>query len=262
MSIWRIVWFMLLLSSASLAHSDVSTSSDSNVACWLWPGVLPSRCGKTARIYALQGHFYRNGRFEPQGPEPGRSRQVNREIVPVYRMDRLPPSGALHDVAAPVVYAWRKKGWQVPGLQVDFDSPTAKLDRYGRWLRTENDQFRSVDAELQITSVTGLGDWLMTGHRDDLRKLNLAAGTIAFMFYHSGRSVEPLTMFVSALERRKSLIFQLGLLPTQQSDQRFDILRAAQGYRGDIVFHGLRANAGPCDSCESTPIRERSVETF
>ena len=207
--------------------------------CWLWPGASPRRCGERARVYLLQGHFYRDGHFEVQGPLPGRAPREGREMVLVYRMDRLPPNGALRAVAAPVIDAWRRRGWRMRGVQVDFDSPSAKLVRYARWIRLENDRFRRA-GEDGITSVTGLGDWLVSGRPADLRSLDRAAGVIAFMFYHQGRGIDPLQGFIDALAR-SGLRFRLGLLPAQRRDRRFAVLREKSGYLGDIVFHGMSA---------------------
>ena len=216
--------------------------------CWLWPGALPARCEEAARLYVLQGHFHRDGHFERRGPSPGRSPRPGREIVPVYRMDALPRNGALAGTALPDVYAWRKQGWRVPGLQVDFDSPTAKLARYARWLTAENARLREVGNPTRIVSVTGLGDWLTAGHRADLRRLNGAAGLIAFMFYHRGRGIEPVETYIDAL-RTSSLRFKIGLLPAQHEDGRLVVLRNAAGYRGEIVFHGQQPMATRCIEC-------------
>ena len=89
-------------------------------------------------------------------------------------------------------------------------------------------------------SVTGLGDWPVSGRPADLRSLNRAAGDIAFMFYHQGRGIEPLQGFIDALAR-SGLRFRLGRLPAQRHDRRFVALREGSGYLGDIVFHGMSA---------------------
>ena len=208
--------------------------------CWLWPGAASRRCGENARVYLLQGHFYRTGRFEAQGTLPGRTPRAGRELVPVYRMDRLPANGLLQAVATPVIDAWRRRGWHVPGVQVDFDSPTAKLDRYAHWIRLENERFARSGTDA-ITSVTGLVDWLLNARPADLRALNRAAGVIAFMFYHRGRGIEPIDVYINALAR-SDLHFRLGLLPAQARERGFGALRSDRGYRGDIVFHGATAS--------------------
>ena len=225
---------------AGAARPASAAAETPNADCWLWPGASSRRCGVNARVYLLQGHFYRNGRFEAQGPLPGRTPREGRELVPVYRMDRLPANGVLQAVAAPVMDAWRRRGWQVPGVQVDFDSPTAKLDRYARWIRLENERFGHSGTG-GITSVTGLGDWLVSGRPADLRALDRAAGVIAFMFYHQGRSIDPIQGYIDALAQ-SGLRYGLGFLPAQRHDHRFAGLRAMSGYRGDIVFHGASAS--------------------
>ena len=220
-------------------RSGASSARLPDADCWLWPGASPRRCGETARVYLLQGHFYPDGHFEVQGPRPGRAPREGREMVLVYRMDRLPPNGALRAAAAPVIDAWRRRGWRMRGVQVDFDSPSAKLVRYARWIRLENDRFRRAGVD-GITSLTGLGDWLVSGLPADLRSLDRAAGEIAFMFYHQGRGIEPFQGFIDALAR-SGLRFRLGLLPAQRHDRRFAALREKSGYLGDIVFHGMNA---------------------
>ena len=231
-----------VMSLAAGAPADTASRAPgvTDADCWLWPGAAARRCAGNARVYLLQGHFHRTGRFEAQGPPPGRAPRAGRELVPVYRMDRLPANGALAAVATPVMDAWRRRGWQVTGVQVDFDSPTAKLARYARWIRLENERFAHAGRD-GITSVTGLGDWLVSARPADLRALARAAGVIAFMFYHRGRGIEPLGGYVDALAR-SGLDFRLGLLPAQAHARGFDALRTAPGYRGDIVFHGAGAS--------------------
>ena len=255
----RPVLIVVLLSTPALGALDDCPPPARETACWLWPGALPSRCGAAARIYLLQGHFHRDGGFEPQGPRAGRAPRAGREIVPVYRMDALPRNGALRHVALPDVRAWQQRGWNVPGLQIDFDSPTAQLGRYARWLAVENEDFRDNGDALGITSVTGLGDWLTTGQPTDLRALGHAAGTIAFMFYHRGRGIEPLAAYIEALGH-SSLRFMVGLLPVQSADRQFERLRAAPGYRGAIVFHGLLPGSAPCTFCSDDGRGKRHVE--
>ena len=48
----------------------------------------------------------------------------------------------------------------MPGVQIDFDSPTGKLGRYARWLAAQNAASRDVGSRVRIISATGLGDWL------------------------------------------------------------------------------------------------------
>ena len=162
---------------AGAARPGSAAAQAPNADCWLWPGASSRRGAEKARVYVLQGHFYRNGRFEAQGSQPGRTPREGRELVPVYRMDRLPANGVLQAVAALVMDAWRRRGWQVPGVQVDFNSPTAKLDRYARWIRLENERFGHSGMG-GITPVTGLGDRLVSGRPADLRALDRAAGVI------------------------------------------------------------------------------------
>ena len=222
------------------ADTVSQTAKVPDADCWLWPGAASRRCGESARVYLLQGHFYPTGRFEAQGPLPGRTPREGRELVPVYRMDHLPANGILQAVAAPVIDAWRRRGWRVPGVQADFDSPTAKLDRYAHWIRLENERFGHSGTD-GIISVTGLADWLLNARPADLRALNRAAGVIAFMFYHRGRGIEPIDVYIDALAR-SDLHFRLGLLPAQARERGFGALRSDPGYRGDIVFHGATAS--------------------
>ena len=104
---------------------------------------------------------------------------------------------------------------------------------------------------MRILSVTGLGDWLLNGSGAALRALNQAAGTVAFMFYHRGRSIAPLEAYIDAL-RRSSLRFKVGLLPTQASDARFAALRGQPGYGGDIIFQGRHDPVPPAGNLPAT----------
>ena len=203
---------------------------------WLWSADRAQmELAVTGELYVFQGQVYQQGteptyRFEGVRPDPGR--WPGRPVVLVYRFDALTePAPLVHLVLA------QRRDWdggdraRVVGVQIDFDSPTRRLDAYATWLT----DFRArLPADLGL-SITGLGDWLVATDPAALTRLAAPVDFIAFMMYHGTAPVPEPARYVAGL-RRAGVAFKLGLLPQQLDDPLFRRARRATTYRGDLVF--------------------------
>jgi len=127
--------------------------------------------------------------------------------------------------------AWRKRGGNVRGIQIDYDCPTSRLSGYSRWLERLK---KTLRGEPEI-SVTGLGDWLVSAEPGDLEALFHQTEYVAFMMYHGRRQLDPVAPFTTALVRATAP-FKLGLLKDQRNNPAFSDVRNAPGYTGDIQY--------------------------
>jgi len=221
----------LLLSFSPLASLQVQAFAYSEI--WVWGGQLPEHSEGIETLYLLQGNFWieRDFRYEFQGPRPQRTTTRGASLVLTYRLDELVPTKMIASRYYAHAAAWRKRGWTVKGIQIDYDSPTSKLQNYAHWLK----RMRGVLHEDIEISITGLGDWLVSARVGDLRDLSQQADYIAFMMYHGHRPLKPLQPFTSALVRYRQP-FKVGLLRGQGAHEEIGRLRRASSYRGKIIF--------------------------
>ncbi len=211
-----------------------TSPSEASQAYWIWGGVIPSKASSANELYVYQGVFRNINanftyRFEglpphPIGPTPN-------QIILTYRLEELiPPEMVVSRFVAHRI-AWENAGAEVGGIQIDYDSPTARLLEYADWLvRLQN----SIGSRVSV-SITGLGDWLASAPPNHLRTLSQKVLFIAFMMYHGSKPLPRLETYTKRLETL-SLPFKLGRLEIQKQIGAFKNISQAQGFRGEIVF--------------------------
>ena len=231
-------WMGVALLALSLGGSVSGLPDRSAVrdGVWLWSADRARmELAEAGALYVFQGQVYRRGaepayRFEGVRPDP--ARWPGRPVILVYRFDVLTdPAPLLHLIQA------QRQDWngagrpRVVGVQIDFDSPTRRLDEYATWLAG----LRTVlPADLGL-SITGLGDWLVAADPAALARLAAPTDFIAFMMYHGTSPLPDPARYVAGL-RRAGVAFKLGLLPQQMDDPLFRAARRVAAYRGDLVF--------------------------
>jgi hypothetical protein len=199
---------------------------------WLWPGARLPQDIVVDRLYLLQGFFSaRNhpARFVDQGHDATRLKHIS-ELVLVYRLDTLQPVSNIVEQFHRDAQSWMEKGNNVIGLQLDFDSATANLQQYDRFLHEIR---RSLAARFQL-SVTGLLDWINS-------PLGLtAANEVVFQTYQGRHSVANIERYLAHLLKIQETIpidFKLGVvqgttLPTEITDS----LSRNPSYQGQVIF--------------------------
>jgi hypothetical protein len=210
-----------------------SMSVEAKSGLWVWSGQLPRTLEGVDTLYMLQGHFWneRGYRYEFQGPPPQELSKKGISLVLTYRLQfKIPPEMVASRYRAHA-RAWRRQGAVVKGIQIDYDSPTAKLPNYSLWIARLR---HSLESEAEV-SVTGLGDWLVSASPKDLLSLAQRTDFIAFMMYHGRHSLDPVAPYLAAL-RDKQITFKLGLLTSQKAEAKFESVQTARGYLGDIYY--------------------------
>lgn len=216
-----------------LGLPGAASSNDYTVGRWVWAGQSPDARRSSEQLYVYQGIFRAEGlpRYEFRGPKPRLMKGDKTPIVLTYRLQALVPPGMVEARYRAHAQAWRRRGSNVAGLQIDYDCPTARLPEYARWLEALGRQIEG-GAEL---SITGLGDWLVSAQPNHLKNLSQQAAFIAFMMYHGRKALDPIEPFAVALARA-NFPFKLGLFQNQSSWPQLRKVRDAPGYRGDIFF--------------------------
>lgn len=107
----------------------------------------------------LSAHTDRNGQLQPISPDWSALRVSGKPIIAVVRIDRPLTGGgdaqALAELSA-LLTRWRKGGIALAGLEIDYDSPTARLRDYRDFLASLRS---ALDPAIRL-SITALPTWL------------------------------------------------------------------------------------------------------
>lgn len=222
-----------------LAHTSLSQMNSPRLdktACedgiWIWRPSAISSLRETDTPYIFQGLFSiaeNREIYQFQGVRPFKVQRSECDLVLTYRLEDLVPAEMVTARYRVHRKVWQKKGNRVAGLQIDFDSPSAALDDYAKWL---HDLRNTLPPDTSF-SITGLPDWLVSAPKDELNSLASKTDFIAFMMYQGTSPVANPAAYYAAL-RRSNVKFKLGLLPHQ--DQNLAQISHLTGYVGTSIF--------------------------
>jgi hypothetical protein len=208
-----------------LAHEQASY--------WIWAGINVPEESRTKNLFVYQGAFLKN----KQGVEFARKGHYpfhfsSNEVHLVFRLETLDASEQFTNTILMILSHWEQKKTVIRGIQLDFDSPTGKLERYSLFLK----QVRAWLPSRYALSITGLGDWLLLDRPELLHAISASADEIVFQLYSGRRYVPGLESYVAKL-RQLDIPFRIGLLPDRENNKQIeDTLRRNPHYRGSIYF--------------------------
>jgi hypothetical protein len=198
-------YLLISLLLSSNAHSI-------DEAYWIWAGIPSNAAPANANHYVYQGNCKQGPTliFEKKGLYP--FPMQTKGLFLVFRLNSLAVEAkGLASLFEAQKTAWEKHRVSVFGIQIDFDSPSAKLGDYLRFLK----ELREKLPKGQRLSITGLGDWILSAARTDLTELASGVDEIVFQMYQGTKNFENASVFVDALEKKK-LPFKLGLIAGQE----------------------------------------------
>jgi hypothetical protein len=221
-----LVIFILFLASITIYDKALPSY-------WVWGGKLPAQTDKIDTLYLLQGYFWKGQdfRYDFQGPRPEKQKVSMLPLVLTYRLQYLVPPEMVASRYSAHAKAWRERGGFVKGVQIDYDSPSSRLQEYSQWLG----HLRTLLEKEAELSTTGLADWLLSAEPEGLNTLLQKTDYTAFMMYQGRSPLSPVTPFSIAL-RKLSHPFKLGVLKDQANDESFSRVRRTANYLGDIQF--------------------------
>lgn len=198
---------------------------------WLWGSNKLESYPEAEQAYLLQGAVERQDGvpyFINQGMAP---RLSDKAIVLVFRCETLDDDPRLINIMESIANHWEAQGATVVGIQLDYDSPTAQLLRYGDAL--ENIR-QHLDARYSL-SITGLSDWILSGDRAALERVFTAADEVVFQLY-GGSHYPYLAEYIEGLAKLKHR-FKVGLLFNHPANgDILDKLKKLPGFTGVIYF--------------------------
>jgi hypothetical protein len=225
--------FVLFLFINVAQANDCSDSKDSKV--WIWPQAYVSCRQKLTNksVYVLQGRKDKgHNLFNSLGPSPHPWKVDTLTLV--YRLQDLPKPMNLVHIYQKTKAKWQSHGIKVIGLQLDYDSPTSKLELYLAHLK----ELRTILPNDEI-SITGLPDWL---NRSEvmITALNKINVPIFFQLYQGTTPMNAIETNNLKLSSFKAP-FVVGLLPKQNLNiQQMNELKKNKFYQGLSYFYGSK----------------------
>lgn len=152
---------------------------------WIWAGIRPEKHMAHSVLYLYQGEIsITKGRvtYERAGLYPHPRAKA---IFLVYRIvGELPSPHVIARLFESSANLWHRHHVNVVGMQLDFDSPTSKLLQYNNFLY----KIRHYLPSTYKVSITGLGDWVISGDQKILREMSKYTDEIIFQLYQ-GRTL-------------------------------------------------------------------------
>jgi hypothetical protein len=225
-----LVMLLALLLTVAIKPACAETPS---ADYWLWPGARLPEQANVHRLYLLQGFFSgRANRFIDQG-ENARALYRIEELMLVYRLDALQSSSALMQQINRDLQAWKSRGNNVVGVQLDFDSATGELALYEDFLREIRAQ---MPANYRL-SITGLMDWI--NHSQDSLHLDFL-DEVVLQTYQGTQSVAKLDLYLTRITQHGvpfAVPFKLGFVEGASLPQA-QLAQIARNptFRGYVTF--------------------------
>lgn len=200
---------------------------------WIWAGKTTKGLPSESTLYIHQGTLER----KRDGKPPILRRQglgsINLESHPIYIVYRIEDISYPNQIIELFNYdsmVWKKKGSKIIGLQIDFDSPSKKLDKYIDFLS----KIRLNLSDPYRLSITGLADWASSSPRSSLQVLAKTVDEIVFQLYQEKNEIPFLELYVQSLIS-SGIPFKIGIIENQRYILKkftFD----SKFYRGSVIF--------------------------
>ena len=155
-----------------------------------------------------------------------------KEVYLTYRLQGgLPNPDSMIQALENWAKDWERHGAKISGFQLDFDSPTSGLLRYGDYLK----QVRDKLSPKYKLSITGLGDWVLSGDQEALQSIATTVDEIIFQLYQ-GR--KPFTNIDTYIEKfgQLQVEFKVGFLGSSDYQKSVAKLRKNKYFKGAVLF--------------------------
>ena len=119
---------------------------------------------------------------------------VGNDIVLTFRLEDLPNIYDVGDIYYRQKTVFKRNNINVVGLEIDFDSPSAKLEIYSRWLSQLS---KLLDED--TLEVTGLMSWI-EDNKEETEKLMISVSKINFQLYQKNTNLRPTDRFIQFVQ--------------------------------------------------------------
>lgn len=224
---------IFLISAVSFLWPTLCKSEVLKEAYWLWAGITENLAPTHSDLYIYQGIITNNStslKNQHQGlyPYPISCKKCTL----VYRLNTpLPEARQIVAVFLKDAKKWERHQVVIEGLQIDYDSPTARLAPYSQFL-AETRKYLPSKYKLDIT---GLCDWITAGNTQPLEKIAGITEDIVFQLYDNRHPLPYASYYIQAL-KRYPYPFRLGVLQTFPLAHEISPLKKNPHFLGIIYF--------------------------
>ncbi len=222
--------FTLLLTGLIILTALFQYSGDDEY--WIWRASDLEFVSTKDRLIIYQGNIYNDHRYEHIGLHPY-NLNTEKPVRLLLRLYALPSPNKLAELYYSLKLRWQKHGVDISGLQVDYDSPSAKLIAYSQWIK----QLQAVLEEEHI-SVTGL---VSHAHDniDGLYHLSNSAEYVVVQLYQHQRAHQALSEVIDRLDKH-SVRYRIGI--TTHSDFAQYRSLCEHSCQGKNIFLNIRTH--------------------
>ncbi len=138
-----LAFLMLIVASINM------TPEEKEYSFWVWRNTDMNLVSSNDHLVLYQGNLNKAWKFQPLGVTPSKIPQ--KEITLLLRLYKLGPVEDISQFYKRRVREWKEYGVYVQGLEIDYDSPSFKLNTYSKWLI---DLRNRHSASLSVTSLS------------------------------------------------------------------------------------------------------------
>ncbi|KKJ75958.1 hypothetical protein WH95_15440 [Kiloniella litopenaei] len=136
---------------------------------------ITCRAGEVRVLVRSWGHQTSHKSIPHQSP---RYFQDTEKLILTYRMENRINVREISAFINRDINIWKRAGRHIIGIEIDYDSPSSKLDVYRAWLI---DLKKKIPADISVR-ITGLPTWF-EDNRSDAKKLAAVVSEVSLMFY-------------------------------------------------------------------------------
>jgi len=195
---------------------------------WVWTQSDLKQLQNTDEITIYQGNFIHiNGKFSFRRKGIGIQSLHGRSVTLLVRVYQLPPVGFFTSQVNYLVNEWQQKGVSIKGIQIDYDSPSSKLNEYGLFLKNLNKTY-----DRHFLSITGLSSWLADNIKG-LNDLEPYINYVAIQFYQAFYPVYKTEHYIKDL-KNLTLNYKVGVTTSVKFDRY--TFEETSYYVGKLIF--------------------------
>lgn len=213
-----------------LIFSDQALSLD-EPQYWIWAGILPSDAPADTELLIYQGNFLGKDdgwNYEHKGIYPSPN---NSKVQLVFRMHELPEPAFVSGTIHKYILNWRRHDVNIAGVQLDFDSPSAKLEIYAIFLR----KVRGLLSNELEFSITGLGTWLADTGPETLKVLHASVDYVTYQLYVEREPLSHPERYIRFLMNNK-YPYKIGMLAANAPVVDIQMLTKNTAFKGVSYF--------------------------
>ncbi len=221
-------FFLGCLISLSVALYLKNSNVQSTAGYWVWKPSDLKQLQNTDEIIIYQGNIiHTNGKFSFRKKGIDIQRLQGRKVTLLVRVYQLPPVEFFTSQINYLINEWQQKGVSIKGIQIDYDSPSSKLNEYGAFLHSLNGTYGR-----NFVSITGLSSWL-TDNIKGVNDLKPYIDYVAIQFYQAFLPVYKTEHYIKRLKGLK-IDYKVGVTTSAKFDRyTFD---ETPHYVGKLVF--------------------------